>query len=562
MMNGYYDLRFVALSVAVAMIASYTALDLAGRVSAIGSSRMKSWAWLVAGAISLGTGIWSMHFIGMLAFHLPVPFAFDPTTTLLSLIIAIGVSAIALFILRRPQLEVRNLIAGATLMAVGICAMHYTGMFAMKMSPSIRYDPLLFAASGLIALVASLAALWIAFRLRGKGAILAKLGSAGVMGLAISGMHYTGMAAAEFAPDSICLASASGGIDSTVLAITIGGITVAIMSVTLIVSAFDAHFAASNARLTQWLQESKEAAEAGLRDNERITRELHAVQTDLVTTARQAGMAEIANNVLHNVGNVLNSVNVSAGLVTSKMRGSKALGLAKAVQLMNEHAADLSDFLSRDAKGRLLPGYLNQLVAALATERQSVVEELGSLTASVDHIKDIVATQQSYAGAASVVEAVQVRELLEDALRMNAGALEQHQVTVIREFADVPLLMLDKSRVLQILVNLIRNAEQAMDGVTEHSHQMTLRMGVADPPDGRSLRIRVADEGQGIAPENLARLFVHGFTTRKNGHGFGLHSCALAAKEMGGTLTAQSDGLGKGAAFTLELPIKQVGAVR
>jgi two-component system, NtrC family, sensor kinase len=375
-------------------------------------------------------------------------------------------------------------------------------------------------------------------------------------------MHYTGMAAAEFAPDSICLASASGGIDSTVLAITIGGITVAIMSVTLIVSAFDAHFAASNARLTQWLQESKEAAEAGLRDNERITRELHAVQTDLVTTARQAGMAEIANNVLHNVGNVLNSVNVSAGLVTSKMRGSKALGLAKAVQLMNEHAADLGDFLSRDAKGRLLPGYLNQLVAALATERQSVVEELGSLTASVDHIKDIVATQQSYAGAASVVEAVQVRELLEDALRMNAGALEQHQVTVIREFADVPLLMLDKSRVLQILVNLIRNAEQAMDGVTEHSHQMTLRMGVADPPDGRSLRIRVADEGQGIAPENLARLFVHGFTTRKNGHGFGLHSCALAAKEMGGTLTAQSDGLGKGAAFTLELPIKQVGAVR
>jgi C4-dicarboxylate-specific signal transduction histidine kinase len=229
---------------------------------------------------------------------------------------------------------------------------------------------------------------------------------------------------------------------------------------------------------------------------------------------------------------------------------------------MNEHAADLGDFLSRDAKGRLLPGYLNQLVAALATERQSVVEELGSLTASVDHIKDIVATQQSYAGAASVVEAVQVRELLEDALRMNAGALEQHQVTVIREFADVPLLMLDKSRVLQILVNLIRNAEQAMDGVTEHSHQMTLRMGVADPPDGRSLRIRVADEGQGIAPENLARLFVHGFTTRKNGHGFGLHSCALAAKEMGGTLTAQSDGLGKGAAFTLELPIKQVGAVR
>ena len=559
-MNGYYDLRFVALSVAVAMIVSYTALDLAGRVSASGSSKMKSWTWLVAGAISMGTGIWSMHFIGMLAFHLPVPFAFDPTTTLLSLIIAIGVSAIALFILRRPQLEIRNLITGATLMGVGIFAMHYTGMFAMEMSPPIQYDPLLFVASGLIALVASLAALCIAFWLRGKGAILAKLGAAAVMGVAISGMHYTGMAATEFAPDSICLALASGGgIDSTVLAIAIGGITVAIMSVTLIVSALDAHFAASNARLTAWLKEAKEAAEAGLRDNERITRELHAVQSDLVTTARQAGMAEIANNVLHNVGNVLNSVNVSAGLVNSKMRYSKALGLAKAVQLINEHAADLGDFLTHDAKGKQLPDYLNKLVAALAAEQQSVVEELGSLTTSVDHIKDIVATQQSYAGAASVVEEVQVRELLEDALRMNAGALARHQVTVVREFADVPLLMLDKSRVLQIMVNLIGNAKQAMDGVTDHAHLLTLRVEVADLSNERNLRIRVEDEGEGIAPENLARLFVHGFTTRKNGHGFGLHSCALAAKEMGGTLTAQSAGLGKGAAFTLDLPIKQVG---
>jgi NO-binding membrane sensor protein with MHYT domain len=146
-MNGHYDLRFVALSVVVATIASYTALDLAARVSASGSSRMKSWAWLIAGAISMGTGIWSMHFIGMLAFHLPIPFAFDPTITLLSLIIAIGVSAIALLILRRPQLEMRNLITGATLMAIGISAMHYTGMFAMEMSPPIHYDPALFVAS-------------------------------------------------------------------------------------------------------------------------------------------------------------------------------------------------------------------------------------------------------------------------------------------------------------------------------------------------------------------------------------------------------------------------------
>jgi len=301
-----------------------------------------------------------------------------------------------------------------------------------------------------------------------------------------------------------------------------------------------------------------EDLETALRDNERITRELHRAQSELVTTAREAGMAEIANNVLHNVGNVLNSVNVSAGLVCSKMRDSKVTGLAKAVQLMNEHPANLGDFLTGDEKGKLLLGYLNKLVAALAAEQQNVIEELGSLTKSVDHIKDIIAVQQSYAGTASMVEEVQIRDLLEDALRMNASALARHQVSVVRDFADVPLLLLDKHLVLQILVNLIGNARQAMTDMLGRLHRMTLRVDIIEPADGPRLRIRVEDDGEGIPSANLARIFVHGFTTRENGHGFGLHSCVLAAREMGGTLTAHSDGPGKGAIFTLELPNKPV----
>ena len=244
-MYGYYDPSIVALSVAVAIIASYTALDMAGRVSASDSTPKKSWIWLVAGAVSMGTGIWSMHFIGMLSFHLPIQVAFDLPITLLSMIIAIAASAIALFFLRQAQLGIRNLIISTVLMGTGIVAMHYTGMFAMEMSPPIRYNPLLFVASVLIALVASFAALWISFQLRWKHSrteILAKLGSAGVMGLAISGMHYTGMAAARFAPGSVCLAVTSGGINSTTLAIGIGGVSLLIMSFTLIVSALDANF--------------------------------------------------------------------------------------------------------------------------------------------------------------------------------------------------------------------------------------------------------------------------------------------------------------------------------
>jgi NO-binding membrane sensor protein with MHYT domain len=545
-MNGHYNSSLVALSILVAIIASYTALDLAGCVSASTSSPRKSWTWLIAGAVSMGIGIWSMHFIGMLAFHLPVPVAYDLPISLLSMVIAVIVSAVALLILRRPQLKAKDLIIGAILMGIGISAMHYTGMFAMQMSPAIRYDPLLFAASVLIAMGASLAALWIAFQLRMKRtklAILAKIGSASIMGLAITGMHYTGMAAAHFAPGSICVAAVAGGIHNTMLAIAIGGSTVVILSLTLIVSALDAHFALNNERLAGAL--------------EKITLELKEAQGELLTTARHAGMAEIANNVLHNIGNVLNSVNVSAGLIGDRVRDSKTQGLAKAVQIMNEHAADLGDFFTRDEKGKTLPGYLNKIVVALAAEKQSITQELDSLTKSIDHIKDIVATQQSYSGATSLTEAVQINDLMEDALRMNTASIARHKITVLKDFADLPLLLLDRHLVLQILVNLIGNAKHAMDAVPDRSHQITLRVGIAEPVDGARLTIRVEDDGEGIAPENMTRLFAHGFTTRKNGHGFGLHSCALAAKEMLGTITAHSDGLGKGAAFTLDLPVNR-----
>lgn len=259
-MNGVYDLKLVALSVVVAAIASYTALDLAGRVSA--TRGRTSWFWLIGGAVSMGTGIWSMHFIAMLAFRLPIPLAYDIPITMLSMFSAMVVSGLALFVVRRPTMTTGNITAGATLMGVGICTMHYTGMAAMRMSPPIQYDPPLFIASVIIAIVASLAALWIAFQLRQKysgSAILAKLGSAVVMGLAIAGMHYTGMAAAQFAPDSICLAAGStGGMDNATLAVIIGLATLSILAITLVISAFDAQFAVHTAKLADSLQAANE----------------------------------------------------------------------------------------------------------------------------------------------------------------------------------------------------------------------------------------------------------------------------------------------------------------
>lgn len=303
---------------------------------------------------------------------------------------------------------------------------------------------------------------------------------------------------------------------------------------------------------------------ATVRDDKGLTREhvgvfsditeLRETQSKLMATARQAGMAEIATNVLHNVGNVLNNVNISADLVASRIRNSKAHGIARAIGLVNEHAADLSNFLTQDDRGKMLPEYLNKLSGALAAEHESIVEELERLTKSIGHIKGIIATQQSYAGASSMVETVQVRELVEDALATNAESLRRHQVAVVKEFEELPLLSLDKPRVLLILVNLISNARQALLAAKSPPPQITLRFGIVDTAEGRKLQICVADNGAGIPPENLDRIFAHGFTTRKDGHGFGLHSCALAAGEMGGALKVESAGPGKGATFTLELP--------
>ncbi|MFZ6756202.1 DAHL domain-containing protein [Undibacterium sp. Ji50W] len=283
------------------------------------------------------------------------------------------------------------------------------------------------------------------------------------------------------------------------------------------------------------------------------THELKAVQAELITTARQAGMAEIATNVLHNVGNVLNSVNVSAELVNNRIRASKIAGLGKAVQLIDEHAEDLGDFFTKNPKGKLLPDYLGKLSVAMLDEQQAIINELAQLVNSIDHIRDIVTTQQSYAGTSSVLEYCQLDELIEDALRISVSSLVRHNVKIVKELDAVPSMLLDRHKVLQILINLISNAKNAMAGKQGDHHQITLRMHQAQE---QTIQVQVIDNGEGIPPENITRIFAHGFTTRKNGHGFGLHSCVLAAKSMGGSLAASSDGVGKGAVFTFKFPIK------
>ena len=285
--------------------------------------------------------------------------------------------------------------------------------------------------------------------------------------------------------------------------------------------------------------------------------ELERTHKQLLDASRFAGMAEVASNVLHNVGNVLTSVNVSANLVSECVRDAKVAGLGRAAAMLKEREKDLAVFLTMDERGRKLPAYLSQLADHLQGNQKLALKELAALRDNIEHIKETVAMQQSYAKLCGVSEIVAVNALIEDSLRMNAAALTRHGVSVNREIdGGVPAISVDKHKVLQILVNLIRNAKYACDDTERQDKQITIRVNTV----GARIRIAVIDNGVGISPENMSRLFRHGFTTRKTGHGFGLHSGALAAKELGGSLTAHSDGLGCGASFTLELPIEPPAA--
>lgn len=275
-------------------------------------------------------------------------------------------------------------------------------------------------------------------------------------------------------------------------------------------------------------------------------------QQKLLETSRLAGMAEVATGVLHNVGNVLNSVNVSAGLVVEKLRRSKVPKLGKAAALLAERNGDLGDYLMHDPSGQKLPGYLSKLSQYLVEENTQLLSEVDLLARNVEHIKEVVAVQQSYAKVSGVFEDLQAEQLVEDSIAMNIGAFERHGVLLERKFSPSPAVHVDRHRVLQILINLFRNAKYALDDVQRIDKRITVSIA---PAGEKTVHVVVTDNGIGISPENLALVFSHGFTTRKNGHGFGLHSGALAAREMGGSLRAYSLGVRRGATFTLELPV-------
>ena len=298
------------------------------------------------------------------------------------------------------------------------------------------------------------------------------------------------------------------------------------------------------------LKRSEASLAAEVTERERLQGAADQAHKQLLAVARQAGMAEVATGILHNVGNVLNSVNVSSTIARDKLRALRTEGLEKAVAMLRQNETQLATFLETD-KGKNLLSYLSQLSSHLTANQAGTLKELENLDKNVQHIKDIVVVQQDYARCSGLTEKMHVADLVEDALRITASSLERHKIQIARDFDPrTPEVEVDRHKVLQILVNVLQNAQQACDESGRADKRIVIGIG---PVDG-NVRIAVADNGVGIAPENLECVFRHGFTTRRHGHGFGLHNAALTAKEMGGGLRVESAGVGQGAKFTLELP--------
>jgi len=286
-------------------------------------------------------------------------------------------------------------------------------------------------------------------------------------------------------------------------------------------------------------------------ERKRMEEEKRQLHEQLLDTSRQLGMAEVASGVLHNVGNVLNSVNVSVGILGDVVQHTLVGDVQRISQLFDKHQDDLGAFVSENPKGKQIPGYLRRLSSQLLDEKHRMLAELDRIKDNVSRAQQCVAAQQDLAKPNHITEPFWLEDLIEEALVLNEDALKQGRIQVVREFHELPQVMFDRHQILQVAVSLIRNACQAMDSVPER--RLTVRIKqIPGPPD--SVRLEVKDSGRGIHSEDLTRIFGQGYSGKGEGRGTSLHNGALVAKNFGGALIARSDGLGQGATLVLDLP--------
>lgn len=285
--------------------------------------------------------------------------------------------------------------------------------------------------------------------------------------------------------------------------------------------------------------------------------QLHQLNLQLVASARKAGMAEIATGVLHNIGNILNSVNISAELIKRNIQELDIDTIINAIQLINEHLPLQKNYLTDDPKGKLIPAYFVESKKIIEVNSGIVNKEIARLNEKINHIKEIVSIQNTFSGVSKMIEEVSLSEIINAAVLVIEDSLKKNGIEIEKNYDSVFTMQTDKNKIMQILLNLLQNARDALIVVDP---QLIKKLSISSKfkQNKNDIEIIITDTGIGISSENLIKIFSFGFTTKLKGHGFGLHSSALLAKELGGMLHVESKGLGHGSTFTLTLPINTI----
>jgi len=616
---GSYNYALVALSVLIAMFASYAALDLAGRVTAAGGWTRA--VWLLGGAGAMGTGIWSMHYIGMLAFILPIPVAYHWPTVLLSLLAAILASVIALYVVSRQKMGASRAVAGSVLMGAGIASMHYIGMAAMRLPAICQFNSFLVVLSVVFAILISLAALWITFHFRDEktGIGREKLAGAVVMGAAIPVMHYTGMAAASFTPTGMPADPSHAVGISTLGTAGIAAVTFIVLGLALLTSWVDRRFAVQTLELQEKKLQRSEAylAEAqGLSHTgsfgwrvstgeiiwseetfrifqydrttkptvelllQRVHPEDAALVKQTIERASQDGknfeheyrllMPDGSVKHVHVVAHALSDESGSVEFVGAVMDVTVA---KQAEEALRQAQADLAHGNRVTTMGELtasLAHEVNQPIAAAVTDANTCLRWLTRDHPDVEEarhaasriVKDatrageiISRTRLLFKKGTPQWELVDINEVIREMIVLLRSEATRYSISVQTELADLPQVMGDRVQLQQVLMNLMTNGIDAMKDV-DGTRELAIKSQRAED---RQLLISVSDTGVGLPPQQADQIFNAFFTTKLHGTGMGLRISRSIVESHGGRLWA-ADNSQRGASFYIALPTQSRGA--